>query len=328
MSEGGGRTALDAARRGVLGWWQGLTPASGSAVMATGIVSVGLHLAGHETLSRMALALAVLAWAALAALFARRLLRDRSRWARDADTPAALTAVAATTVIGTRLSLLGPQPVAVVLLVLAVVLWPALMVSVVRHWGRHMPGAVFLSCVATQGIAVLAATLAPALPAAWLAYAALVFFCLGLVLYAACLPHFDLGHVRAGAGDQWVAGGALAISALAGAKLVAAPQWHGGPHQVLRIATLVLLALVALWYAVLLVSEVRHPRPRYDVRRWATVFPMGMTAVATLTTSTAAQLSWLRGPGQVLLWVAVAAWLLTCAGLLGSVRGRGTAPGV
>jgi len=31
--------------------------------------------------------------------------------------------------------------------------------------------------------------------------------------------------------------------------------------------------LALTWYAVLLVAEFVRPRPRYDVRRWATVFP-------------------------------------------------------
>ncbi|MEV7196463.1 tellurite resistance/C4-dicarboxylate transporter family protein [Streptomyces sp. NPDC093510] len=297
-------------------WWTGLPPAAGSAVMATGIISVGLHLLGHETLSRAALTLAAVAWTALAADFTVRLTRQRSRWEAEADTPPALTAVAATCVLGTRLSLLGRQPLAVTLLVVAAVLWPVLLPAVLRHWGHRMPGAVFLVCVATQGIAVLCGTLAAALPARGLSAVALVFFCLGLVLYAAAFARFDLANVRTGAGDQWVAGGALAISALAGAKLVASPLFTGAWHDTLRTATLIVLALDLAWYLVLLLAEARWPRPRYDVRRWATVFPMGMTAVATLSVSAAADISWLAPPGRVLLWVAVAAWLCAFAGMV------------
>ncbi|NGN69992.1 hypothetical protein G5C51_39660 [Streptomyces sp. A7024] len=301
--------------------WTALPPAAGSAVMATGILSVGLHLTGHEGVSRVALALTAAAWLTLAGLFAYRLLRTPARWVAEADTPPALTAVAASTVLGTRLALLGggARPVAVALLVVAALLWPVLLTAVVRHWGRRMPGAVFLVCVATQGLVVLAGTLAATLPAAWLAWPAVVIFALGLVLYGAAFSRFDLGNVRTGAGDQWVAGGALAISALAGAKLLALPQWHDAP--VLRAVTLALLALDLAWYAVLLLAELRYPRPRYDVRRWATVFPMGMTAVAALSVSAAAGVDWAATVGRVLLWPAVAAWLLTCAG---AVRQRVT----
>ncbi|MFD4913081.1 hypothetical protein ACFWNR_07640 [Streptomyces virginiae] len=44
---------------------------------------------------------------------------------------------------------------------------------------------------------------------------------------------------------------------------------------------------------------------------------MGMTAVAALSVADAAALGWLRTPGQVLLWVVLAAWVLTLAGLVG-----------
>ncbi|MHB9853079.1 tellurite resistance/C4-dicarboxylate transporter family protein [Streptomyces krungchingensis] len=300
-------------------WWAEHPPAAGAAVMATGIVSVGLHMADHETLSRIALVLACVAWVGLAADFVLRLLRERPRWVGEAYTPAALTAVAATTVIGTRLSLLGWQVAAEALLALSAVLWPVLLWCVVRHWKHRMPGGVFLVCVATQGLAVLAATLAAAVGPEWLAHAALVLFWLGLALYVVAYTHFDTREVARGAGDQWVAGGALAISALAGAKLVAAHHvnpylWNDDDQSVLRTATVAVLVLAVAWYCVLVVAELIWPRPRYDVRRWATVFPMGMTAVATLTTSSALGHPWLRGWGDVLLWIAVAAWLAAAVG--------------
>ncbi|WP_405745489.1 hypothetical protein [Streptomyces sp. NBC_01525] len=45
---------------------------------------------------------------------------------------------------------------------------------------------------------------------------------------------------------------------------------------------------------------------------------MGMTAVATLSVAVAdaAAVGWLRTPGQVLLWVAAAAWVLALVGLV------------
>ncbi len=73
-------------------WWARRPPAAGAAVMATGIVSVGLHLVGHESLSLAALALACAAWLALAADFVVLLARDRAKWVTRAGTPGALTA--------------------------------------------------------------------------------------------------------------------------------------------------------------------------------------------------------------------------------------------
>ncbi|MEY9926194.1 tellurite resistance protein TehA-like permease [Catenulispora sp. GP43] len=292
--------------------------------MATGIVSIGLRSVGAHTLSAVTFALAAVGWLTLGGDFARRLGWQRGRWTAESHTPPALTGVAATTVLGVRVSLEGWQVPAVVLLILAAVLWPPLLWLVLRHLRPHMQGAVFLVCVATQGLVTLAATLAPALPAHWLLVPALVLFVLGLVLYVDAMGHFDFGAVRNGAGDHWVAGGALAISALACAKLLAGGSgkgagawiWAAPVHDILRVTALVLLALAWCWYAVLVVAEVRWPRPRYDVRRWATVFPMGMTAVATIEVAKSTGWKWLTDPGHVLVWVGATAWLLTFAGFL------------
>ncbi|MFI6051960.1 hypothetical protein ACIBCO_17950 [Streptomyces violascens] len=221
-------------KRQVDAWWAELPPAAGAAVMATAIISIGLHLTGHETLSRVGLVIAALLWLLLAWDFVSRLLGNRTRWKSEADTPPALTAVAATTVLGTRLSALGWQGPAAALLALGAVIWPGLLMAVVRHWQRRMPGVAFLVCVATQGLAVLAATLSLAGEGDWLGWAALVALGLGLFLYVEALARFDFRQVRDGAGDQWIGGGALAISALAASKLTTSPLWTGAAHTALR----------------------------------------------------------------------------------------------
>ncbi|MCO4696447.1 tellurite resistance/C4-dicarboxylate transporter family protein [Streptomyces sp. RO-S4] len=306
-------------RRSLRIWWAPRAPAAGAAVMATGILSVGLHLVGHEALSRVALVPTCAAWILLAANFAHLLLSDRAGWVARADTPGALTAVAATAVLGTRFSLLGWTYVAAALLALAALLWPALLMLVVRHWGRHMPGSVFLGCVATEGLAVLGATLAATTSTAWLAHTALVLFWSGLLLYAAALMRFDVREVARAAGDHWVSGVALAISALAGAKLLDAADsgmrlWNDDDSAVMRHTTVALLAVSLAASAVLAGCEVVWPRLRYDVRRWSTVFPLGMAAAATSSVATALDVTWLEKPGQTLVWIALAAWSAVAVG--------------
>jgi tellurite resistance protein TehA-like permease len=301
--------------------------------MATGILSVGLQLTGYEVLSRVTLGLTCAAWVVMAADFVELLVREPKRWRAEAVSPGALTAVAATCVLGTRLSALGRQTLAGALPAPAAVLWPVLLVGVVGHWRRRMPGTVFLCCVATQGLVVLGATLAAAEETAWLAQAALVLFWLGLVLYCFALTRFDLRQVTEGAGDQWIAGGALAISTLAGAKLLAAdgPRlylWNDDDRGALRAVTLALLVLDLACYAVLLAAEVLRPRLRYDASRWATVFPMGMTAAGTLSVAAALDIRWLEGPGRVLLWMAVAAWLAVAEGAVRSCAAAAAEPAV
>ncbi|MGW0080463.1 tellurite resistance/C4-dicarboxylate transporter family protein [Streptomyces sp. NPDC003393] len=314
-------------------WLAQHPPAAGAAVMATGILSVGLHLTGYEALSLAVLSVACVAWLGLAADFVLRLLHDRARWLREAGTPGALTGVAATTVLGTRFSVLGWQHVAEAALALAVVLWPWLLVRVVRNSPRPMPGSVFLCCVATEGLSVLGASVAKAEATAWLAHTALVFFWLGLALYVFALSRFDLRQVVEGRGDHWVAGGALAISALAGAKLIAAGTggpylWNQDDHDVLHTVTLALLAFDLCWCAVLLVAELARPRLRYDVSRWSTVFPLGMTASAMLSVATNLDIPEFAASGEAVLWVAVTVWVAVAAGAVADARAelRSTAP--
>ncbi|MEV7285346.1 hypothetical protein AB0O01_12405 [Streptomyces sp. NPDC093252] len=328
-------------------WWAQRPPATGAAVLATGTMSIGLRLAGYDVLSGILLAVTGIAWLALVADFAARLLGgrpyaarllgDRQSSPREAGTPAepvasaapaALTAVAATTVLGTRLAAQNWQPLAEALLAAAALLWPVVLVIGVTHWRARMPGAVFLGCVATEGLAVLGGTLAKAEGAAWLGHAAMVLFWLGLVLCAFALTRFDFRQIRDGAGDHWLAAGALALSALAGSGLIAADSpalylWNADDRGVLRNVTGALLTLGLALYAILLAAEAARPRPGHDVRRWATVFSMGVTATAMLSVGTAMDVSWLRTPAEVLLWVAVAAWLVV-AGV--AVEGAWRAP--
>ncbi|MFE9096101.1 tellurite resistance/C4-dicarboxylate transporter family protein [Streptomyces sp. NPDC007264] len=311
--------------------WVRRPPATGGAVLATGVLSVGLHLAGYEVLSRIALALACAAWLGLVADVAVRLLWVPGPWEpARAGSPTGLTPVAASAVLGVRVSLLGLHRLAEALLALALALWVGLVYPVLRRWERRRPGAVFLGCVATQGISALGAVLAAATDVAWLAHLALVLFWLGLVLYLVGLWRFDPRQVLTGAGDHWIAGGGLAVSALAGSRLVAAAHrgpylWNDDDNGVLRAATVALLVLTLAWSCVLLVAEALRPRLGYDALRWATVFALGMTAAATLSVASSPGVPWLRGPGRVLLWIAVAVWCVVLAGAARAVA-RGLRP--
>jgi tellurite resistance protein TehA-like permease len=277
--------------------------------MATGIVSVALHLADIEWFSWIWLVIGAGIWAVLVGVFLTRLIGDRARWVAEADTPAALTAVAATTVLGTRVALLGWHTIAVLALCLAALVWAVLMPAVIRHWTGPTVGAHFLLCVATQGLVVLGATLAVALHAPFLTVVSGAVFVLGLVAYAIVLARFSFVQFKTGAGDHWVCAGGLAISALAAGKLIVAmdaADWNGWPHTVIRVAAAVILALDLAGYLALVICEVRWPRLGFDVRRWSTAFPMGMTAAATITVADAIGAPWLRSIGLTLIWPAVA----------------------
>ena len=277
--------------------------------MSSGIVSVALHLVGFETFSLVWLVIGAVIWLVLSVVFASRLIDDRARWVDEADTPPALTGVAATTVLGTRVVLLDWDLVGYAALAIALVAWIVLIPAVIRHWTSPTVGVHFLLCVATQGVAVLGATLAATTTAHWIAIPSAAAFVLGLGFYVLVLVRFSFNQLRVGAGDHWVFGGALAISTLAAGKLSAAAQAVGWPeslHLLFQRLSVVLMILVLGCYGVLVVCELIWPRLKYDVRRWSTAFPMGMTSAASLTVAATASAPWLKPVGQVLVWPAVA----------------------
>jgi hypothetical protein len=156
--------------------------------MATGIVSIGLFIDRRTTISRALFAVAALVWVLLGLIVVRRILRDRARLVAEARSPAGLTGVAATAVLGTRVLQLGWSTIGIALLVLAACAWPLLMPAVARRLHRRASGDWFMLTVATEGVAGLAAELAVAEHARWLLAPALALAVLGLLWLAGRSP--------------------------------------------------------------------------------------------------------------------------------------------
>lgn len=295
-----------------------IPPASGAVVMGTGIVSIALSLDGQETLSRVLLALDAAAWVILAILLPARAVRDRARFRRDLRTPAAFTAVAGTAVLGTRLTLLGWNWAADILLVIALLAWLGLMGPVLRHWTTPTVGASFILTVGTESLALLAAALAFAYRAEWLLIASLPTFALGLGFYLFVLSRFDVRQLATGHGDHWVTGGALAISTVTAGRIALAvgQLWSSsGAASAFKDVSLVLWALTLMWLPVLLFAEARWPRRRYSVRRWSTVFPVGMYAACSFVVGKLDSAQAITDFAHVWVWVALAVWTLVVTGL-------------
>jgi hypothetical protein len=217
-------------------------------VMGTGIVSIDLRESGWTALSIAVLVVAGLTWTVLA-------LRG--------ELAGQLAGVPATSVIGTRLTLLGWPAAGAVALVVAILL------GLHRRRDFALPdeatGGDLLPVVALQSLVVLAGSLPPS----WLRVPGAVVLGAGVLLYAVTIVRFRLAEITHGAGDQWIAGGALAISCLAAAKLD------------LHAVSVVLWVAALLWLPVLIAGEAVRPRRGDPVKRWATVFPIGMYAAMT-----------------------------------------------
>ncbi len=287
--------------------------------MGTGIVSVALLLDGRRLLSTILLIITAVIWLALAVLLPARIRRDGQRFLVDLHHPTALTAIAGTEVLGTRLTLAGWNWAGAGLLIIGTAIWLALVPNVLRHWAIPTFGASFILTVATESLALLAATLAFATRAGWLLYASLVPFCLGLGFYAFVLSRFDFRQLLVGAGDHWVTGGALAISTVAAGRIaLAAPRTAtlSGGHAALKTIALVLWCLTMVWLPALLAAEICRPRLSYNVRRWSTVFPVGMYAACSFIVGTVAQSSGIGDFARVWVWVAVGVWVIVFGAML------------
>lgn len=83
-----------------------------------------------------------------------------------------------------------------------------LLESVLANLATQTVGVAFMLTVSTESLAVLAAALAVGERAAWLLYAALASFLLGLGLYLVVLRRFDFRQLLTGCGGHWVTSGA------------------------------------------------------------------------------------------------------------------------
>jgi tellurite resistance protein TehA-like permease len=287
--------------------------------MTSGVVSIDLSMDHQPLLSAIVLWFAAAAWLLLAAVLDAPLVYQRGRFQREAGSPVTLAGVAATAVLGTRFAMQDFSVAAAVLLAVAGAGWALLLAPVLLHWQTPTTGISFVAGVATDGVALLSATLAVTFRAGWLLSAAVVLLLLGLAFYVFTLARFDLRQLFLGQGDHWIAGGALAISALCAGVITKSAGVLGlfsHQHQILTVGTLVLWCLALVWLPILIVSEAVRPRLRYDVRRWATVFPLGMYAACSFTVGRVTGDAGITRFGEVWTWVAVAATLLALAGLI------------
>lgn len=317
---------------------RGLAPGYFALVMATGIISVGLRLEGVLLPSTLLLYACGAAFVVLSVLTLARLVAHRPQIRDDFMDPRRgfgfFTLVAGANVLGARLAMEKHTGWTTALLVLALILWVVL--GYVVPWtavlGRSdrpvltsANGTWFVWVVASQSVAVSAATLQPH-AATWqrgpLAILAVFSWSVGVFLYAATgvfvalrLMLYEL-KPKDLTPSYWVAMGAAAITVLAGARIVemaSAPMVNA--TRGLVAGTSVVFWSFATWLIPPLVAAGwwRHRTHRvpltYDATLWSMVFPLGMYAVAGIYLGKADHLPVVGTIGFVELWVALAVWV-------------------
>ncbi|MGW0028119.1 tellurite resistance/C4-dicarboxylate transporter family protein [Rhodococcus sp. O3] len=327
-----------------------LSPGYFAFVMAAGIVSIGLHLQGHSVASTAVLVVAAAGYAVLVVLSLWRLIVFRHEMRADlADSGRAFgffTFIAGSNVLGIRLITEGWHSTAAVLLVVAAVTW--LVLGYVIPWTAVLGttqrpvlakanGTWFVWVVASESVAIAAATLQPVYRDFERLLAAVAVFTwgVGLFLYAAAgifvaarLLQYPLRPTELTA-PYWVSMGACSITVVAGSRIVEmadAPMVEATRGLIAGLAVVIWAFATWLFPPLIAAGWWRHRTHRvpltYDSSLWSIVFPLGMYAVAGIYLGRADELPLVGMVGAVELWVAVVAWVLVFAGMLHRVWTR------
>jgi tellurite resistance protein TehA-like permease len=326
-----------------------LFPGYFALVMATGIISIACFLLGMRTLSLVLLVIAVAAYLILCLLLLARLLFFFPRVKADMEDhgrgPGFFTVVAGTCVLGSALLIVLDQArPAVVLWIAGICLWTVIMYTfftavTVREnkpsIETGLNGGWLLAVVATQAISVLGTLLVNHLvdyreP---ILFFTLCMFLLGCMLYLLLITlifyRFTFVTVTTAAltPPYWINMGAVAITTLAGARLIiAAPGWSllNDVAPFLKGFTLFFWAAATWWIPLLLALGFwRHLYKkfplRYDPQYWGMVFPLGMYTVCTFQLSNAINFPRLMVIPRYFIYLALAGWVAAFLGLIGAL---------
>jgi tellurite resistance protein TehA-like permease len=318
-------------------------------VMATGIISIACYFLEMKTLAVVLLVINIVAYAVLWVLLLLRLSLFFGRVKEDLNNhvrgPGFFTVVAGTSVLGSELLIVAGQfRIASLLWLLGLILWIVIMYSfftamTVREDKPSIEGGLngawLLAVVATQSISVLGTLLVDyfAVYREPVLFFTLCMFLLGSMLY---IPLITLIFYRftfvnlttiSMTPPYWINMGAVAITTLAGARLIiAAPQWTVLTDFMpfLKGFTLFFWAAGTWWIPLLLIlgfwRHVYKKFPlRYDPQYWGMVFPFGMYTVCTIQLARAINFPSLLVIPRYFIYLALAGWLVVSLGLVYSL---------
>ena len=323
-----------------------LFPGYFALVMATGIISIAAHLLGMTSVAWTLLGVNVVAYTVLGLLLLIRVSwffsRGRADVADHARGPGFFTVVAGTCVLGSQFLIVAEwQTAAIVLWVVGLFLWTIITYSffasvTVREnkppLETGLSGSWLISVVATQSISVLGTMLASRFgtyrePLLFFTLSMFLIGCMHyLLLITLIFYRFTFVNLTTASltPPYWINMGSVAITTLAGARLMlAAPEWSFLSEILpfLKGFTLFFWAAGTWWIPLLFILGFwRHVYKRfplaYDPQYWGMVFPLGMYTVCTFQLSKAINFEPLLIIPRYFVFVALIAWLAAFVGLI------------
>jgi tellurite resistance protein TehA-like permease len=326
-----------------------LNPSYFALVMATGIVSIACQLLGRPWLAQFLFWLNVVCFTTLVLLTGMRLAKyPRAAFADLIDHKRGVgyfTTVAATSVLGSQcLQVMDVRSVAVVLWIVASILWLLLTYSIFTAYavkankpslpdGIH--GGWLVSVVAAQSVSLLGGLLAEGFGPyreqvvffsliMWLGGGMLYIWIISLIFYR--YTFFPMSPADLSP-PYWINMGAMAISTVAGTVLIAIAADSPILSQMLPFVkglTLFFWSTATWWIPMLVILGLwRHVfmrfQLRYDPQYWGVVFPLGMYTVCTFRLAKTLDASFLTIIPEYFIYIAIAAWLATFVGMCRSL---------
>jgi tellurite resistance protein TehA-like permease len=314
-------------------------------VMATGIVAISLGQFGFIRMAEAMFAISLVAFVILSILTISRLAcyprEVVAEFSRHRTAAGFLTIIASTAVLGSEIALFTAHRLfATGLWLVACVLWVVLVYAffAVLTTKESKPpladgidGSWLLVVVATHSLTILGSQVATVfsrpeivacLCVCWFAIGG----CLYFVVIALIVQRWLLEPMRPDelVPSYWINMGAVAIGALAGARLTAISADCSLIAEVapaIAAATVLCWSLATWWIPLLLALTVwSHvcgaDRLSYRLEQWSMVFPLGMYTAATWTIAEEYGVGFLGIIPRVFVWIAVAAWLAAFVGMI------------
>ena len=319
-----------------------------SLVMATGILSIACHFLNMRFPAWLLFYANIVFYIVVWTITLIRIFRFPARVWSDlishAKGPAFFTAVAGTCVLGSPFVILQHSIlIPFALWIFGSMVWVILIYTFLTavtvaepkpEFENSLSGAWLILVVATQSISVLGSLLAPNSGDVDLTlFFALCMYLLGCMLYIPIISmifyrwtFFRMTAIQL-TPPYWINMGALAITTLAGSRLILNTSNDLLLQQLspfLKGFTFFFWATGTWWIPLLIILGAwRHVYKKiplnYDPQFWGIVFPLGMYTTATFVLGVSMQVEPLKAIARGFIYIALLAWVVTFFGMTKSI---------